>query len=99
VDTGLAHPFIEQTSFERRAKRLNCKRCGSSDVWRIKSKPGFVAFFLERGGKKRFSCRSCGRIFYALARRKEDENPVAAPIEQDGDAICQNVEKIDLVLD
>lgn len=60
---------------ERREKRLNCKRCGSLDIWRVQSTSGLIARFRERGGKKRFACRACGLVIYALARRKEDEFP------------------------
>ena len=57
---------------DRRKKRLRCKRCGSADVWRIQSEPGWYADWMRSRHKKPFECRMCKYKFYFLARRGND---------------------------
>jgi hypothetical protein len=59
-------------SLDRRKKRLRCKRCGSSDVWRIQADDGWYADLMRSRSKKPFECRMCRHVFYYLARRKDD---------------------------
>jgi ribosomal protein L37E len=58
---------------ERRKRQLVCPACGFGDIVRTRSANPIVRFLGELRGKKRFSCRSCGGVFYAFARRSSDK--------------------------
>jgi hypothetical protein len=63
-------------SLEQRKASLVCKRCGSSDLWRIPDQTGFVAAIMRRLERKPFQCRACRWICYRPARRKKDNAKV-----------------------
>jgi hypothetical protein len=51
--------------------RLKCKRCGSSDIWRIQAASGFYSEIMKARNMKPFECRMCRKMFYLRARRKD----------------------------
>jgi hypothetical protein len=51
-------------------QRLICKRCGSSDIWRVQAESGWYADFMRSRNMKPFECRMCKHRFYYRAARK-----------------------------
>jgi hypothetical protein len=67
--------FVVSTGTEK------CKRCGSSDLWRVFERSGVIARMMKFRGRKPFQCRACGWIFYRPARQsalRADRATVAA---------------------
>jgi hypothetical protein len=60
-------------SATRRRGKLQCRMCGSFDVWRIADRPGLIGTFMRWRGRKPLECRACGWRCYRVLRRKTDE--------------------------
>jgi hypothetical protein len=53
-----------------------CKKCNSTDLWRVPERRGFIAWIMRIREQKPYQCRSCRRIFYhpiAFLRRFREE--------------------------
>jgi hypothetical protein len=63
---------------DQRLRAIKCRKCDSSDVWRIQSHDNAFSALFHRGLKP-FQCRACRYCFYHYARRRSDllegENP------------------------
>ncbi|MES1261685.1 MAG: hypothetical protein ABUS49_08115 [Acidobacteriota bacterium] len=63
---------------DRRMRAIKCRKCDSTDVWRIQTKDNLFSRMFHRG-LKQFQCRACRYCFYHHARRRSDllaqENP------------------------
>ncbi len=61
---------------QRKAPPLTCKRCGSTDMWRIGEQKGIIAAIMRYYKRKPFQCRNCKWLCYRPARRRRDNSSV-----------------------
>jgi len=48
-----------------------CKRCNSTDLWRVSERSGFTAWIMRIREQKPYQCRACGWIFYRPRRSSQ----------------------------